>query len=134
MRILSTGAFLLVLAVPATAAASAQPEPPKGFLHCIGHRSDNKAIEHTITIYSKTARTDYYWIGGIEGRYELYSDDAHYVISVDQPGLDMPPGSHWFVVIAINRVTGSYEISDGATLFQQIKIEKGICTKMDRKL
>lgn len=140
MRILWTRAFLLLSAVPArfllaviialmvtTAATHTQSEAPKGFLHCIGRAADNKATEHTITIYSKTAIMDY-------REYTLYSDDAHYALQADQPSLDMPAGSHGIVIIAINRLTGSYEISDGPTIVQGVKIEKGTCTKMDRQL
>ncbi len=112
----------LVMALGATAAAAyAQSEPPKGFLHCIGQAANNKGTEHTITIYSKTAIMD----GGSE--YKLYSSDAFYQLE----RADFDEMMSWIV---INRVTGGYEISVGRTIVQQIKTENGICTKMDRKL
>lgn len=110
-----------------TAATRAQSEPPKAFLHCSGQTVDHKGTKHTIAIYSKTATMDF-------EKYTLYSDDAHYTLQADQPPLDMPLGSHWIVIVAINRVTGSYEISNGRTVAQQVKTEQGTCAKMDRKL
>jgi len=78
-------------------------------------------------MYSKTAIMD-------SQKYALYSDDAHYALQADDPILAMASGRQWIVIIAINRVTGSYEISDGPTIVQQVKTEMGTCTKMDQKL
>jgi len=110
-----------------TAATHAQSEPPKGFLHCVGQAAGNKATEHTVTLYSKTAVMD-------SQNYALYSDDAHYALQADEPLLDMPGRSPWIVIVIINRVTGSYEISDGPNLVQRFQTETGTCTEMDRKL
>lgn len=106
-----------------TAAAYAQSEPPKGFLHCIGQTTNNEGTEHTIAIYSKTATMN-------SSEYDLYSNDTFYALQRDLPFSVL----NWIEIIKINRVTGNYEISDGASVVQQIKIENGICTKMDRKL
>ncbi len=116
MRIVITCALALTLGLP----AYAQSEPPKGFLRCIGHAANNTVAEHTITIYSETASMD-------GSDYKLYSDDAFY--QLEKPNLDETMS--WII---INRVTGSYEISFGWTVVQQIKSEKGVCTKMDQKL
>ena len=120
-------ARLIIALWATTAAAYAQSEPPKGFLHCIGQAANNKVTEHTITMYSKTAIMD-------SQKYALYSDDAHYSLQADEPTFLMATGRQWIVIIAINRVTGSYEISDGPTIVQQVKTEMGTCTKMDQKL
>ena len=123
MRVITACCFALLFA----GCAYAQSEPPAGFLHCIGRSTDNKSTEHTITLYSKTAMMD-------EDKFAFDFNDAHYGLERDQPQFDMPPGSHWLIFVIINRVTGSYEISDGPTIVQQVKTETGTCTKMDRKL
>jgi hypothetical protein len=116
----------VALLTATTAASRAQPEPPRAFLHCIGETTDHKATEHTITIYSKTAIMD-------SQKYDLYSDDAHYALQADQLMFDMMDKPPWIVIVAINRVTRSYEISRGPNLVERFKIDEGTCTKMDRQ-
>lgn len=113
---------LIIALMATTAAAYAQSEPPKSFLHCMGQTEDNKSMEHTITIYSKTAIMD----GGSD--YKLYSSDAFYQL------VGPPDWDEMTRLIVINRVTGSYEIFIGPTDVQRAKTESGICTKMHRKL
>jgi hypothetical protein len=110
-----------------TAATHAQSEPPKAFLHCIGETTDHKATEHTVAIYSKTAIMD-------SKKYNLYSDDTHYELQADDVLTKVLENRTWLIFVAINRVTGSYEISGGPTVVRQVKTETGTCTKMDQKL
>ncbi len=123
----NAGPFMCSFALLFAGCAYAQSEPPTGFLHCIGQRTDNKSTEHTITMYSKTAIMD-------AQKYTLYSDDTHYELQADDALTKAVEGRIWIVIITINRVTGRYEISDGPTVVQQVKTETGTCTKMDRKL
>jgi hypothetical protein len=123
MRVFIACCFALLFA----GCAYAQSESPTGFLHCIGQRTDNKSTEHTITLYSKTAIMD-------GQKYALYSDDAHYELQADDTLTKAVENRTWLILVAINRVTGSYEISDGPAIVQQVKTETGTCTKMDRKL
>jgi hypothetical protein len=68
------------------------------------------------------------------GKNTLYSDDAHYELQADDTLTKAVENRTWLILVAINRVTGSYEISDGPAIVQQVKTETGTCTKMDRKL
>jgi hypothetical protein len=118
--------FPLIVLIAATVTA-ARAEEPMGFLHCIGQTADHKSAEHTLAIYSKTATVD-----GL--KYSLYSDDAHYALQTEDPVAKLVGAGVWITLVAINRVTGVYEISGGRTLGEQVKNETGTCTKMDRKL
>lgn len=119
--------ILLAVLMATTAASHAQSEAPKSFLHCIGRGAGNKATEHTIALHSKIAIMD-------SQKYALYSGDGRYALQADEPLFDMPDELPWVVIVAINRVSGSYEISTGPNLVERFKIEEGTCTKMDRKL
>jgi hypothetical protein len=118
--------FPLIVLIAATVTA-AQAEEPAGFLHCIGQTTDHKSAQHTITMYSQTAIMD-------GQKYAFYSDEAHYALQADDALGKAVDGLDWITLVAINRVTGGYEISFGPAIVQQRKTETGTCVKMDRKL